>query len=90
MLTWPLDAFQGDYETAVVVSNDSDLKEPISVVRQTFGLQVGVLNPHKNTSHALRQVASFYRRIRTGALSVSQFPTTLADQHGTITKPASW
>ena len=35
-----VDAFDADYEAAVVVSNDSDLAEPIRLVRQKFGKKV--------------------------------------------------
>jgi uncharacterized LabA/DUF88 family protein len=85
-----LDAFDNDYDIAVIISNDSDLKEPIEIVRNRFELEVGVLNPQKNTSHALRRAASFYRRLRKGALQASQFHEVLTDAHGTITKPNSW
>lgn len=85
-----LDGFQGDYEVAVVISNDSDLLLPIEVVRNTLGLRVGVLNPQKNTSWALLRASTFYRPIRTGLLRASQFPPTLHDPHGTITKPVAW
>ena len=85
-----LDAFDRDYDLALVISNDSDLVEPISVVRQRFGLVVGVVNPHANTSHALRQAASFYRPLRKGVLSSSQLADQLTDANGVITKPAGW
>ena len=59
-----VDGYEDDYETAVVLSNDSDLVEPIKVVRNRLNLPVGVLNPqmdkHK-TSWALVNAASFYR-----------------------------
>lgn len=41
-----LDGFRNDYEQAVVISNDSDLAEPLRMVRYELGLPVGVLNPH--------------------------------------------
>ncbi len=85
-----LDAFDGDCEMALVVSNDSDLVEPIRMVRAKFGVPVGVVNPQQTTSHALRQAASFYRPLRQGVLRASQLPTRLSDAKGTITKPAAW
>jgi uncharacterized LabA/DUF88 family protein len=42
-----LDGFNKDYEAAVVVSNDSDLTEPIRLVRHELKLVVGILNPHE-------------------------------------------
>ncbi|QYJ15191.1 6-hydroxy-3-succinoylpyridine 3-monooxygenase HspA [Rubrobacter xylanophilus DSM 9941] len=84
------DGFRGDYEVAVVVSNDSDLLEPIRIVRRELGLTVGILNPQKRPSRVLAQEADFLKQIRAGALKASQFPTTLKDAHGIITKPKEW
>ena len=89
-----MDGFRERYERAVVISNDGDLKEPISFVRGDLGLPVGVLNPHRRRSWALSpQVlprGSFYRPMRGGPLAASQFATTLSDEHGSFTKPATW
>jgi uncharacterized LabA/DUF88 family protein len=84
------DGFAGDYELAVIISNDSDLKLPIEVVRKQLGLRVGVLNPHQNISAALHRAATFYKPIREESLAASQFPPTLADANGVIAKPAGW
>lgn len=84
------DGFRGDYEVAVVVSNDSDLLEPIKVVRRELGLTVGILNPQKRPSRVLAREADFLKQIRAGALKASQFPATFNDAHGTVTKPANW
>ena len=48
-----LDGFRKAYEMAGIVSNDSDLLEPIKVVRKEFGLKVGMINPQQNISWAL-------------------------------------
>jgi hypothetical protein len=91
LATWLLlDAIDGDYELAVVISNDSDLVEPIHAVRQRLGLTVGVLNPHKKPSVELHKSADFIRPIRRGAVASSQFAPTLTDAQGTFSKPASW
>lgn len=42
-----LDAFQGDREVAVEISNDSDLKLPIEVARNELEIEVGIINPHR-------------------------------------------
>jgi uncharacterized LabA/DUF88 family protein len=86
-----LDGFRRDYEMAVVVSNDSDLLEPIKVVRKQFRLKVGVISPHQNVSWALKKSATFYKQIEDpNMLRGCQFPPTLSDANGTITKPSSW
>jgi len=84
------DANQGRFGTAAVISNDSDLREPIRIVRDELHLPVVVLNPFGgHSSLALGQYANT-RQIRTGVLQASQFPATLQDAHGQILKPPSW
>lgn len=92
-----VDAFKGDFEQAVVISDDSDLKLPIQMVIQELGLPVGVLNPQQKPAQPnqprasqLQSVASFYRVLRLGPLKGSQFPKKLTDTIGTITKPPTW
>ena len=84
------DAHKRDFEVAVVISNDSDLVEPVRIVTQELGLQVGILNPHARRSRELSQYATFYKKIRPGVLSASQFPATLTDATGNFHKPPVW
>jgi uncharacterized LabA/DUF88 family protein len=84
------DAFDRDFEMAAVVSADSDLAMPIEVVRKKFGLDVVVLHPPRRHSTELRKIATSYRPIRDRAIRACQFPLILTDQHGVITKPATW
>ena len=85
------DAHLDRFDIAVVISNDSDLLEPIRLVRSELGKQVGILNPHKNPSRALLPHTDFIKQIRGGALAASQFPATLRDGQGAmIYKPAPW
>ena len=85
-----MDGFREDYEAAVVLSNDSDLVLPIKIVTEELKLPVGLLNPHKRFAVELLKVATFKKPIRTGVLSESQFPETITDANGKMTKPASW
>jgi hypothetical protein len=84
------DAHMGRFEVAVVVSNDSDLLEPIRIVREQLGKTVGILNPHPRPSRALLPHIDFIKQIRPGVLRASQFPTVLRDARGTFTKPQGW
>lgn len=84
------DGYGGFYEAAVLVTNDSDLLEPVRIVSQELGKTVGILNPHPNPSRVLLRYASFIKPIRKGVLAASQFPPNLQDAQGTITKPAVW
>lgn len=84
------DAYQGAFELAVLVSNDSDLVEVIKVVRRQLGLRVGVLNPQTKPARALQQEALFVKQIRENVLQASQFPATMTDATGTFRKPKEW
>jgi hypothetical protein len=84
------DAHMGRFDVAVVVSNDSDLLEPIRIVRQELKKKVGILNPHPKASRALLPHIDFIKQIRPGVLNASQFPATLTDAVGMFTKPATW
>jgi len=84
------DAFRNEFDAAVLITNDSDLKEPVRIVRRELGFPVGILNPHNRASRTLAEEASFVKQIRKGVLKNSQFPRTLHDRHGVITKPKSW
>lgn len=83
------DGFDNDYEMAVVVSNDSDLQEPIHVVRLRLGRKVGVVITNPDAKRSALS-ADFYRRIRRGVLASSQFASQIPDAHGTIHRPPSW
>ncbi|MCH8988302.1 MAG: NYN domain-containing protein [Chloroflexi bacterium] len=85
-----VDAFDHDCDQAVIISNDSDLLTPIQFVRELFGVRVGIFNPQKNRSWTLFNAVDFYRPIRKGPLSASQFPTSLSDTNGNFTKPQGW
>jgi len=85
-----LDGFRQDYDVAVVISNDSDLAEPITMVSRDLGLKVLLVNPRTKVATDLLNIADGYRSIRLGTLRDSQFPETFTDANGVITKPASW
>lgn len=88
-LLW--DGFNDQYDVAVVVSNDSDLIEPIRLVRSELGKIVGVINPHvKSPSVELRKNADFFRAISRRILRESQFSTTIVDANGRFDKPVTW
>ena len=60
-----------------MISNDSDLKEPITVVRGELGIRVGVLNPHPARRRSRALQPTFFKQIRPSALERAQFPATL-------------
>lgn len=95
-----LDAFDDNFDLAVVISNDSDLAWPILKVRQKFKKNVGVYKPERpagypsavprRDSKELKNNARWFRHIEERHLIGSQLPPTLTDTTGTITKPSTW
>lgn len=84
------DAYEDSFDCAVLITNDSDLRAPVELVRHRLGKQVGILNPHQHPAAVLTKAAHFVKTIRSGALRASQFPAVLSDARGTFSKPASW
>lgn len=87
-----LDGFRGDCDPVVVLSNDSDLREPLRMARQELGLSVGVINPHLpgHRSRELSEHATFFKQLRRAALKSCLFPDELVDAAGAFRKPPGW
>ena len=87
-----VDGFNGEYEQAVVVSNDADFAGAMRYVRDQLGLRVTLVNPdHRNPSpRHLADAATYVKRLWKSHLRRSQLPDTLSDEVGVITKPAGW
>ena len=85
------DAARQLIDKALIISNDSDLTEAITLARG-FGIPVGIANPHSTpTSKHLRSVSSFEIPLRANVLARAQFPDTVIDEHGREThKPREW
>lgn len=85
------DALTGAFDVAVVVTNDSDLVEPVRIAVQEAGKRVGLLVPVKYPTQSLIDVASFHLRIRPGHLARAQFPETVVLEDGTtVARPPTW
>jgi NYN domain len=69
-----LDAFQGTFEVAAVLSNDTDLIEPLRIATEVLGKPVGLLSPVKKPSSHLVNVASFLRHVKASHAAKCQFP----------------
>ena len=94
-----IDAFDRAFDAAVVITNDSDLAEPIRQVRRRFGCRVMILHscsrPGRGPSIDLRKAiglrgGSTPLVVQEAHLAASQFPPTMTDAHGTFHKPAAW
>jgi hypothetical protein len=88
-----VDAFEKTCDAAFVISNDSDLLEPIRIARRRLGMTVGLATPYRRPgrpANVLVNEVDFRRPIRRGTLAKSQFPATLTDAKGSFSKPATW
>lgn len=84
------DAFEDRFDVAVLITNDSDLLEPLRIVTTELGKQVGILNPQRHPAFVLAKAATFFKKVRSGVLGASQLPDELADADGTFRKPTGW
>ena len=84
------DAHAGKFNTAVVVSNDSDLAESIRIVANELHLNIGIVSPFQTFNKQITQYASFKLPARDGAIMSSQFPSVLNDGIGKFAKPSGW
>ncbi len=87
-----VDGFNGDYEQAVVVSNDADFAGAMLYVRNNLGLRVTLVNPDAKTRSPTRlaDAATYVKRLWKSHLRRRRFPDTLTDDVGVITKPPGW
>lgn len=85
------DAYQNRFDVAAVISNDTDLTEPIRIVTQELGKIVGLLTPVSKPATSLRRYAAFCHHIRPQHLTAAAFPNPLVLASGkALNKPPSW
>ncbi len=86
------DGWLKSYDVALVLSQDTDLIEPMRIVSQELGLTVGLIwldggRPNKN----LVAASTFVRHINNADLAASQFANPITGADGKrIEKPVSW
>lgn len=89
-----LDAFQHDYDAAVVVTNDPDQREPIHAVRKHLGKSVIVLfpiRPGRFGNNDLKKVADRTEVVAPALLAACQLPPVVTTAKGRqIRMPAPW
>lgn len=82
------DAFVYATDAFLVISNDSDLQEAVTIVEE-MGRTVIVVNPQMGKYQVL--VAKERRKVRRAGLTRAQFPDVVTLLDGsTVTRPKSW
>lgn len=88
------DAHRDLMQCAVLVTNDSDLVEPVRIVTEELGIRVGLIPPTRAEgrypSRRLKQHATFIKKVRMGALKACQLPDPVVTARGKIHKPERW
>jgi len=88
------DAYKSSFDVAVVITNDSDLCEPIRIVTHELRRKVGVFMPlaapDRRPSVALERVATFTKPIRSGACRACQLPESIKTDRQQLHRPAEW
>ena len=84
------DAFEGKYDVAVLISNDSDLVAPLKYVKSKLGKKIIILNPQEDSSSILKRYGTYSKNISEENLVRSLFPEKLKDINGTFNKPCEW
>lgn len=88
-----IDACYDDFDEAVVISNDSDLVEPITAVRDRFHKRIGVVNPdvaHRRSPDLQNAGSWAFPTIYGRYFRDSQLPDRIADGAGAFGKPERW
>jgi len=90
------DAYEGNVDVAVVISNDSDLCEPLRICKEELGIIVVAVNPVSNSMrkqarfNQLKYVSSRSYELHSSAIRLNQMPATIKRDGNTVTKPAGW
>ena len=86
-----LDAFEGSYETAIVISDDSDLLEPVRVVRERLGKRVGVVRVRTDRGSVFRSKVDLLIEARAWHFEQAQLPDEVRLPTGSfVSRPTSW
>lgn len=86
------DAWRDLFDVAVVLSQDTDLVEPVRIVRDEIKKAIGVVCLDGLAPGKLAKHGSFIRHITHGRLAAAQFPETITfgRKGKTATRPPEW
>lgn len=85
------DAFENRFDTAVIVSADSDLLPVLTRMHASFPeKKIGVMFPINANSFELRQNADFHLKMSQNLLQKCQFPDLIQMGTAEIRRPENW
>ena len=87
------DAFKRHCDTAIVISNDSDLAQAIQITQSELGVKVGIINPQARKTRSRKLLSlncSFYKQVPRQLLPETLLPVVVDGPNGPIHKPKDW
>jgi hypothetical protein len=86
------DAWRNLFDVAVVLSQDTDLNEPVRIVRDEIKKPIGVFCLDGKAPGKLAGCASFVRHLTESRLAAAQFPETISfgKKGNAVTRPLEW
>ncbi len=78
------------YDCAVLISNDTDLRAPLKHIKKILRKNVGIISPRRNIHIELRNASHFQKRISNQILERCQFPEIMRDIKGEFFCPPKW
>ena len=84
------DAYENNYDCAVLISNDTDLKTPLRYVKKRLKKEIGIISPRRNIHSELMKISNFQKRISNKILKECQFPEKMNDHKGEFFCPSKW
>ncbi|MEA3346534.1 MAG: NYN domain-containing protein [Candidatus Auribacterota bacterium] len=85
-------AIADTWDTALIISGDSDLIPAIEAVKKTFPTkQLGIAIPIGRRAEELKQVTDFHRKVKQKHLQTCQFDDAITiDDNNVLQRPATW
>jgi hypothetical protein len=86
------DAWRNLFDVAVVLSQDTDLNEPVRIVRDDIGKSIGVIVLDGKAPGRLSTFGSFIRHITHADLAAAQFPDAVpfGTKGKVVERPPTW
>ena len=87
-------AYNDIFDTALVVTGDSDIAPAILAVKESFpAKRIGLVIPIGRSAETMKNVCDFHMKIKEKHLRNSQFPDSIiinAGKNITLNRPSSW
>ncbi len=87
------DAYENGFEAAAILTNDTDLAEPMRLVKERLGKRIVLLVPPyvRLPASSLAGASSIVRHVNVSHLNAAVLPDPTVDRHGNmVAKPDGW